>query len=103
MTLLEGGCSDEELFLVMELVEGDNLEQWASKRKEKSSEPLPIATAVKLILPILDALQAAHTSGFVHRDVKPANIFLKREGQAIRPVLGDFGLARPTRSRSSAA
>ena len=94
VTLLEGGCSDEELFLVMELVEGDNLEQWVSQRKEKSAEPLPIATAVKLILPILDALHAAHTSGFVHRDVKPANIFLKREGRAIRPVLGDFGLAR---------
>jgi serine/threonine-protein kinase len=50
---------------------------------------------VRVLLPILDALGAAHECDIVHRDVKPANIFLAREGQQrLQPKLLDFGIAR---------
>jgi serine/threonine protein kinase len=53
--------------------------------------PLAPRAAIALLLPILDALRAAHAEGIVHRDVKPENILLMPDG---RPALSDFGTAR---------
>lgn len=50
-----------------------------------------IESVAKLVIQVADALQHAHDAGVVHRDVKPANILLRRDGSA---VLTDFGLAR---------
>jgi serine/threonine-protein kinase len=72
-------------FLVMELVEGEDL----SERIERGA--LPVEEAVAIALQIAEALEAAHEAGIVHRDLKPANIKLKPDGTV--KVL-DFGLAK---------
>ncbi len=72
-------------FLVMELVEGEDL----SERIKRGPVPLEEATAIAL--QIAEALEAAHEQGIVHRDLKPANIKLRPDG-AVKVL--DFGLAK---------
>lgn len=72
-------------FIVMELLEGTTLEQRIDGRSLNESELLEIA------MHIADALDAAHAKGIIHRDVKPANVFITAGGQV--KVL-DFGLAK---------
>jgi hypothetical protein len=82
--IYDAGEADGLLYYVMEFVEGESL----ADRLRRG--PLPPAEALRLSQDLLAALGAAHAQGVVHRDVKPANIFL-RQGQAL---LGDFGIAR---------
>jgi Tol biopolymer transport system component/tRNA A-37 threonylcarbamoyl transferase component Bud32 len=70
-------------YLVMEYVEGEWLHG-----------PVPLAQALELAGQILDALDAAHEKGVVHRDLKPGNILLTRSGVKVL----DFGLAKITRA-----
>ena len=72
-------------FLVMELVEGEDLAQ----RIER--EPIPLDRIVEIATQIAQALEVAHAQGVIHRDLKPANIKLTARGQV--KVL-DFGLAK---------
>jgi serine/threonine-protein kinase len=74
------------VYLVMDLVEGESLAQ----RIEREGA-LPQEQVLKLAHPILDALQYCHKNGIIHRDVKPANIILRPNGQ---PILVDFGLVK---------
>jgi serine/threonine protein kinase len=93
------GCHDgQEPFVVMELLEGMNL-----GRKLEKERRLSVTQALKVLLPIADALRAAHELGFVHRDVKPQNVFLaQHEGaqrsrtnrEFIYPKLLDFGVVK---------
>ena len=77
-------------YLVMELLEGETLEERLRKRGAlRWEEARPIAVQVA------DALGAAHAAGLLHRDVKPANVFLRRDADGERAVLLDFGLAKP--------
>lgn len=77
-------------FIAMELLDGDDL----SKVLERQQK-LPVVTAVRLLLPIVHALAAAHDKNIVHRDVKPENIFLARDDEVKgQPKLLDFGVAR---------
>jgi serine/threonine protein kinase len=77
--------SDGTNFLVMELVEGQTLDD-----RIKSGH-IPVEDALKLALQISEALEAAHEKGVIHRDLKPANIKVTPDGKV--KVL-DFGLAK---------
>ena len=82
VTVFEVGTSGEEIFIAMELVGGATLQEWMR-------EVHPWREVVDLFLAIGRGLAAAHALGLVHRDVKPSNIFLDRDGT---PKIGDFGL-----------
>jgi serine/threonine-protein kinase len=71
--------------LVLELIEGDGLDEMVA------AGPLPVERALPLALQIAEALEAAHEKGIVHRDLKPANIKVTPDGTV--KVL-DFGLAK---------
>jgi eukaryotic-like serine/threonine-protein kinase len=83
---------DGSLYIVMEMLEGRNLNQ--TVRKEG---PMPAERAIPILIQVCGALQEAHDLGIVHRDLKPENIFLSRQGgiQDYPKVL-DFGLAKVT-------
>jgi Tol biopolymer transport system component/predicted Ser/Thr protein kinase len=74
-------------YIVMELLEGETLEQ----RLQTGS--LTIEQVVRIGINVADALDKAHRHGIVHRDLKPANVMLTRSGAKLL----DFGLAKSTR------
>ncbi len=83
---LETGSDDGQPFLVMDLVEGEDL----AFRLRRGGRLAP-ADAARIGLDVARALGVAHIRGIVHRDVKPGNILLARDGRA---VVTDFGIAR---------
>ena len=82
--LYEIGEDDGQLYIAMELLEGESLET------KLVGGPLPPSDATSLALSILAALEALHDHDIVHRDLKPSNVFLTDQGVKIL----DFGLAR---------
>jgi serine/threonine protein kinase len=91
--LYDVGHQDDTDYLVMECVEGETL----AKRLEKG--PLPLDQVLKYGAQIADALDKAHRSSVVHRDLKPGNIMLTATGAKLL----DFGLAKPAAPLTSAA
>lgn len=73
-------------FLVMDYIEGQTLDDYLAEKGTLSEED-----TVKLLKPIAAALDYAHGEGVVHRDVKPANVMIRKDG---RPFVLDFGIAR---------
>jgi serine/threonine-protein kinase len=89
-----GELDDTSLFIVMEHLEGRNLNQLI--RREG---PLPVDRAVHVLVQVCGALQEAHDYGIVHRDLKPENIFVcpnPSPGQREIAKVLDFGLAKVT-------
>lgn len=80
------GTTNDEPWLAMEWIEGEDLESRLSR------EGLTIAESIVLTEGLAGALAVAHARGVVHRDVKPANVVL-RDRDIRRPVLLDFGIA----------
>ena len=85
-----GKLADGRHFYVMDLLEGEPLDRCIGRL-----ERFDPATAVQLLRPIAEALDAAHAAGIVHRDIKPQNIFLTWDsnGETV-PKLLDFGMAK---------
>lgn len=90
--MMYGELETGELYIVMEYLEGRNLNQIV--RREG---PLPTERAIPVLLQVCGALEEAHQLGIVHRDLKPENIFLTQSGalKDFAKVL-DFGLAKVT-------
>ena len=86
--------TEEQAFLVMEYIDGDNL-----ARMTRGRLPLPTAEAAALVLPVARALAYAHAHGVIHRDLTPTNILIERGSG--RVVTTDFGLARIARATGS--
>ncbi len=84
-TIYDVGEDDGHSFIVMELLKGKMLQHHIRGRHLSNPEIL------KLAIQIADALDVAHASGVVHRDIKPGNIFVTERGRA---KILDFGLAR---------
>ena len=78
-------------YLVMDYYQGLSLAEYLDQQGGQLAEE----PARQLMLPILDGLRAVHAKGFLHRDIKPQNLYLARlDTGGVRPILLDFGTAR---------
>ena len=96
LTVYDHGEFEDQLYIVTEFVEGGTFATELGK-------PLGVQRSTAVLTSIASALDYAHKQGVLHRDVKPSNILINKEGAA---VLGDFGLARmmaPTGERLTAS
>ncbi|MEA3209718.1 MAG: hypothetical protein QOE70_2775 [Chthoniobacter sp.] len=80
-------------YLVMDFVDGPSLDRWTGAHATLAETPLE--QRLELVAQIADALQAAHDSGIIHRDVKPSNVLIADPtGAAPRAKLVDFGIGK---------
>ncbi len=86
VTVYDSGEQAGSPYIVMELLEGENLQTILDNRK-----PLPLLDKLRIMRQVAEGLQYAHSAGIVHRDVKPANIMLLPSGLV---KVMDFGIAR---------
>jgi eukaryotic-like serine/threonine-protein kinase len=93
VAVFDSGSDDGDPWIVMELVQGEDLSQ-----RIRRTGPLDESEAVGIADCVLAALEAAHREGFVHRDVKPANIMLLDDGSV---KLADFGIAKSVQDAAS--
>lgn len=89
VTVHEVGEDGDDLFVVMEYVDGGTLGDWA--KAHPKDEPGRNDALIEFAIQALEGLSAAHELGLVHRDIKPANILIGENG---RLRIADFGLAR---------
>src|SRR5215831_15599280 len=100
--IYEVGERDGACYFSMGLVEGEQLDAILKSATADSScgerEPMPIRRTVKLIAKVARTVHYAHEHGILHRDIKPGNILLDKNGE---PHLTDFGLARLVEAEST--
>lgn len=90
--LIDHGMFEGEHFLVCEYVSDGSTE---ALLREVLKGPLPVPLACGLVSQVLEGIGYAHERGYIHRDIKPKNILLKRTGDAsFEAKLSDFGLAK---------
>lgn len=85
VSILDVGSDDQRHYLVMEYVEGIDLEEYIQRNK-----PLSLNEAIRIMDQVLSAIICAHQHGVIHRDLKPQNILMDKMGN-IKIV--DFGIA----------
>src|SRR5204863_1066520 len=90
--IYEVGERDGQCYFSMQFVEGGQLDEVVRR------EPMPIRRAVELIVRLARTVHYAHEHGILHRDIKPGNILLDKNGE---PHLTDFGLARLVEAEST--
>jgi serine/threonine protein kinase len=84
------GLADGQHFIVMEYLEGGTLKQ-RLRSLQQDAQRIPRRELLRIVSEVAEGLAYAHQFGILHRDVKPANVLLTRDGRA---VLTDFGIAR---------
>ena len=89
LPVYHAGEEDELLYVTMQYVEGADLGRILALEHR-----LAPASAALLVADLADAVEAAHRSGIVHRDVKPTNVLIEHRGEAMHAFLTDFGLAK---------
>jgi eukaryotic-like serine/threonine-protein kinase len=93
-TIYDFGVTDDGLpYIVQEFLTGEDLD-----RKIKRKDDLPLAWRVRVLADVCEGLHYAHTSGIVHRDVKPSNIRILEDGTV---KIMDFGIAKSMVSEST--
>ena len=89
VSVIDVGVHEAIPYLVMELLDGDSLSQRLQTGR------LTVTEVADLLLPVTDAVAAAHGRGVIHRDIKPANIILARtRGGRVNVKVVDFGISR---------
>jgi len=100
--IYEVGERDGQCYFSMKYVVGGQLDEVVGSATADSScgerEPIPIQRAVELIAKVARTVHYAHEHGILHRDIKPGNILLDKDGE---PHLTDFGLARLVEAEST--
>jgi Tol biopolymer transport system component/predicted Ser/Thr protein kinase len=94
LTVHDTGDIEDRQYIVMELVDGGTLDDWAA------AEPRSWRQIAEMMIGVADALAAAHAAGILHRDIKPANILVTSSGYA---KLADFGLAKVDQAAADVA
>ena len=99
VTVYEIGENEGQVFIAMEYVEGRTLKELITVNRQPStvhpspfvSSPLSLAQVIEIATQIASGLAASHAKGIVHRDIKPQNILVDKDG---RVKILDFGLAK---------
>ena len=90
VTIHDAGEEQELGYIAMEVLDGKDLKEWCRK-----DNLLPVKQVLEIVADVAEALDYAHSQDVVHRDVKPANIMLQKDGTV---KVTDFGIARITTS-----
>src|SRR4249919_1285122 len=95
VSIYDRGVAGGSYYIVMEYIEGRTLKELIVTRG-----PCPVPVAISYTRQILAALRYAHKNGIIHRDIKPHNVLVDREG---RVKVADFGIARAGASEMTEA
>ena len=93
--LLDVHFDEPPYYVEMDYVEGQSLKVWCDQ--QGGVDKIPLAARLEIVAQIADALNAAHTAGVIHRDVKPGNILISQAATAgAQPIakLSDFGIGQ---------
>lgn len=90
----ESFMNKDKYYIVMDLVEGRNIEQ----QIQIQQKPFSVDVAIDIMLRVLEVMQYVHGEGVVHRDIKPSNIMIRPDGSV---CMLDFGIAKDLNANSS--
>jgi eukaryotic-like serine/threonine-protein kinase len=91
VTIFDAGEDQDLAYIAMEYLKGHDLQRYTT-----AAQLLPLATVLRIVARVADALAYAHSQGVVHRDIKPANVMIDPADGSVKVT--DFGIARITDS-----